>query len=265
MHRRTFVASLAPMGLLAAAPSRARNGDPLPLELSVAQLQEAMQSRRVTAALLAQACLRRIEAIDRQGPQLRSVIELNPEALALAKALDDERRAKGPRGPLHGIPVLLKDNIATGDGMSTSAGSLALDGVKAARDAHLVTRLREAGALILGKADLSDGANIRSSHSTSGWSARGGLTKNPYALDRNPCGSSSGSGAATSANFCTVAVGSETDGSIVCPSSANGIVGIKPTLGLISRRGIIPIAHSQDTAGPNARTVRDAAILLGAL
>src|SRR5256885_6947822 len=235
MHRRTFVASLAPMGLLAAAPSRARNGDPLPLELSVAQLQEAMQSRRVTAALLAQACLRRIEAIDRQGPQLRSVIELNPEALALAKALDDERRAKGPRGPLHGIPVLLKDNIATGDGMSTSAGSLALDGVKAARDAHLVTRLREAGALILGKADLSDGANIRSSHSTSGWSARGGLTKNPYALDRNTSGSSSGPAAAIAASLAAIAVGTETDRSIVSPASIQSLGRIQPTVGLVRR------------------------------
>jgi amidase len=193
------------------------------------------------------------------------VIELNPDALAIAEALDKERKEKRVRGPMHGIPVLIKDNIETSDRMQTTAGSLALVGTPAAQDSGVARKLREAGAVILGKTNLSEWANIRSSHSTSGWSGRGGLTKNPYALDRNACGSSSGSGAATSANLCTVAVGSETDGSIVCPSSANGIVGIKPTLGLISRAGIIPIAHSQDTAGPMARTVRDAAILLGAL
>src|SRR6202035_5333218 len=179
--------------------------------------------------------------------------------------LDKERKAKGPRGPLHGIPVLIKDNIDTADRMQTTAGSLALLGSRPVRDSFVAQRLREAGAVILGKTNLSEWVNIRSSHSVSGWSGRGGLTRNPYALDRNPCGSSSGSGAGVSSNFAALAVGTETDGSVVCPSPANGIVGIKPTLGLISRAGIIPIAHSQDTAGPMARTVRDAAILLGAL
>jgi amidase len=209
--------------------------------------------------------LSRIEEIDKHGPALNSVIEINPDALAIADALDKEAHEKGARGPLHGIPVLIKDNIDTADRMETTAGSLALLGSKPLKDSFVAQKLREAGAVILGKTNLSEWANIRSSHSTSGWSGRGGQTKNPYALDRNPCGSSSGSGAAVSANLCAVAVGTETDGSVVCPASANGIVGIKPTLGLISRAGIIPIAHSQDTAGPMARTVRDAAILLGAL
>ncbi len=188
-----------------------------------------------------------------------------PDALAIADALDRERKANHARGPMHGIPVLIKDNIDTADRMQTTAGSLALVGSKPTRDSFVAQKLRESGAVILGKTNLSEWANIRSSHSSSGWSGRGGQTTNPYALDRNPCGSSSGSGAAISASLCAVAVGSETDGSIVCPASANGIVGIKPTLGLISRSGIIPIAHSQDTAGPMARSVRDAAILLGAL
>jgi amidase len=225
----------------------------------------AASSSTSSSRALVQACLRRIEAIDRHGPQLRSVIELNPEALALAAALDDERRSKGPRGPLHGLPVLLKDNIATGDRMGTSAGSLALDGVRAPRDAHLVARLREAGAVILGKTNLSEWANIRSSHSTSGWSSRGGLTRNPYALDRNTSGSSSGSAAAVAASLAPMAVGTETDGSIVSPASICGLVGIKPTVGLISRDGIVPISQTQDTAGPMTRTVADAALLLSAL
>ncbi len=224
-----------------------------------------MKSGELSARSLTQTYLERIDEVDKRGPTLNSVIEVNPGALAIAAALDKERQSKGPRGPMHGIPVLIKDNIETADRMQTTAGSLALVGSRPAQDSGVARKLRDAGAVVLGKTNLSEWANIRSSHSTSGWSARGGLTRNPYALDRNACGSSSGSGAATSANLCSVAVGSETDGSIVCPSSANGIVGIKPTLGLISRAGIIPIAHSQDTAGPMARTVRDAAILLGAL
>jgi amidase len=234
-------------------------------EASIASLQEKMTAGALTARALTQTYLDRIAALDRRGPALHSVIEVNPDAIAIATALDTERKAKGPRGPLHGIPVLVKDNIDTGDKMMTTAGSLALEGPPAPRDAFIVERLRAAGAVILGKTNLSEWANIRSTKSSSGWSARGGQTKNPYVLDRNPCGSSSGSGAAVSANLCAVAVGTETDGSIVCPSSGNGIVGLKPTLGLVSRAGIIPIAHSQDTAGPMARTVRDAAILLGAL
>ena len=224
-----------------------------------------MASGKFTTAALVEKYLQRIEEIDRNGPAVNSIIELNPDALPIAQALDRERKEKGPRGPLHGVPVLIKDNIGTADRMQTTAGSLALMGSRPARDAFVAQKLREAGAVILGKTNLSEWANIRSSHSTSGWSARGGLTRNPYALDRNPCGSSSGSGAAVSANLCAVAVGTETDGSVICPSSANGLVGIKPTLGLISRSGIVPIAHSQDTAGAMARTVRDAAILLGAM
>jgi amidase len=234
-------------------------------EITLGELQAGMKSGKYTARSLTAAYLARIEAVDKRGPRVNSVIEINPDALAIARELDKEHRVKGPRGPLHGVPVLIKDNIGTADRMKTSAGSLALADSTPARDSFVASRLREAGAVILGKTNLSEWANFRSSHSTSGWSGRGGLTRNPYALDRNACGSSSGSGAATSANFCALAVGSETDGSVVCPSSANGIVGIKPTLGLISRTGIIPIAHSQDTAGPMARTVTDAAILLGAL
>jgi len=234
-------------------------------EITVAELQGEMRSGRLTARSLAEKYLARIEKVDKHGPAVNSVIEVNPDALAMAAELDRERKAKGPRGPLHGIPVLIKDNIATRDRMMTTAGSLALVGARPPKDAFVVKRLREVGAVILGKTNLSEWANIRSSHSTSGWSGRGGLTRNPYALDRNPCGSSSGSAAAVSASFCALALGTETDGSIVCPSSVNGIVGIKPTVGLVSRAGIIPIAHSQDTAGPMARTVTDAAILLGAL
>jgi amidase len=234
-------------------------------EATIADLQAGMASGKYTARSIAEKYLGRIEEIDKRGPALASVIEVNPDALAIADGLDKERAQKHVRGPMHGIPVLIKDNIDTADRMQTTAGSLALLGSKPVRDSFVAQRLREAGAVILGKTNLSEWANIRSSHSSSGWSGRGGQTKNPYALDRNPCGSSSGSGAATAANLCAVAVGTETDGSVVCPASANGLVGIKPTVGLVSRAGIIPISHSQDTAGPMARTVRDAAILLGAM
>ncbi|HVG22481.1 MAG TPA: amidase [Blastocatellia bacterium] len=234
-------------------------------EMTIAELQAGMKSGKWTARSIAEKYLAQIEKNDERGPAVNSIIELNPGASAIAEALDKERKAKGPRGPLHGIPVLIKDNIDTADRMTTTAGSLALAGSTPPRDSFVVQRLRAAGAVILGKTNLSEWANIRSSHSTSGWSGRGGQTLNPYALDRNPCGSSSGSAVAVAANLAALAIGTETDGSVVCPSSANSIVGIKPTLGLVSRSGIIPIAHSQDTAGPMARTVTDAAILLGAL
>jgi amidase len=234
-------------------------------EVTIAELQAGMKSGKWTARIVAQKYLSRIESINRQGPAVNAIIELSPDALMIADALDNERKEKKVRGPLHGIPVLLKDNIDTADRMMTTAGSLALAGSIPLKDAFVAQRLRAAGAVILGKTNLSEWANIRSSHSSSGWSGRGGQTKNPYVLDRNPCGSSSGSGVAIAANLAAVAIGTETDGSVVCPSSANSLVGIKPTLGLVSRSGIIPIAHSQDTAGPMARTVTDAAILLGAL
>ena len=234
-------------------------------EITLAALQDGMKSGKFTARGIAEKYLARIDSVDKHGPGLNAVIELNPDALTLADALDRERKAKGPRGPLHGIPVLIKDNIATRDRMQTTAGSMALVGTTPPKDAMAAKKLRDAGAVILGKTNLSEWANIRSSHATSGWSGRGGQTHCPYALDRNPSGSSSGSGAAVAANLCPVAVGTETDGSIVSPANNNGIVGIKPTLGLVSRAGIIPIAHSQDTAGPMARTVTDAAILLGTL
>ena len=234
-------------------------------EATIVDLQRDMVSGKRTSHSITAAYLERIAAMDGQGPSLHSVIETNPDALSIADDLDRERKQKGQRGPMHGIPVLIKDNIDTADRMTTTAGSLALEGSIPFRDSHVAQRLREAGAVILGKTNMSEWANLRSTHSSSGWSGRGGQVRNPYVLDRNPCGSSSGSGAATSANFAAVAVGTETDGSVVCPSSANGLVGIKPTLGLISRAGIIPIAHSQDTAGPMARTVADAAILLTAL
>jgi amidase len=234
-------------------------------ELTIAELQSGMQSGKYTARSLVKKYLDRIDDIDKDGPKLNSVIEVNPDALAIAEALDRERKEKGARGPLHGIPILIKDNIDTADRMMTTAGSLALVGSRPAQDSFVAKRLREAGAVILGKTNLSEWANFRSSHSSSGWSGRGGQTKNAYVQERNPCGSSSGSGSAAAANFCATAVGSETDGSVVCPSSANSLVGIKPTVGLIGRSGIIPISHSQDTAGPMARTVSDAAILLGAL
>jgi amidase len=234
-------------------------------EITISDLQDGMKSGQFTARSLVEKYCARIEEVDRNGPAVNSILELNPDALSIAEALDQERKAKGPRGPLHGVPVLIKDNIDTADRMMTTAGSLALLGSKPLQDSAVAQKLRAAGAVILGKTNLSEWANIRSSHSTSGWSGRGGLTKNPYALDRNPCGSSSGTGAGISANLCPVGIGTETDGSIVCPSSSNGLAGIKPTVGLVSRSGIIPISHSQDGAGPMCRTVRDAAILLGAL
>jgi amidase len=234
-------------------------------ELTVADLQSGMASGKYTAHYLTQKYLGRIDEVDKHGPAINSVIELNPDALSIASDLDKERQAKGARGPLHGIPVLIKDNIDTHDRMTTTAGSLALGGSLPLQDSHVAKKLRDAGAVILGKTNLSEWANLRSSHSSSGWSGRGGQTKNPYVLDRNPCGSSSGTGAALAANFAAIGIGTETDGSVVCPANANSLVGIKPTVGLISRAGIIPISHSQDTAGPMCRTVTDAAILLGAL
>jgi amidase len=258
------VPALSAGRMVASAAAASTGGKPFPFEeATVTELQTKMKSGQISARALTEAYLERIREVDKD--RLNSVIEVNPDALAIAEAMDKERKATGVRGPMHGIPLLIKDNIDTADRMQTTAGSLALAGLAPSADSAVAKKLREAGAVILGKTNLSEWANIRSNHSTSGWSGRGGLTKNPYALDRNPCGSSSGSGAAASANLCAIAVGTETDGSVVCPSSANGIVGIKPTLGLISRKGIIPIAHSQDTAGPMARTVRDAAILLGVL
>ena len=234
-------------------------------EFTVADLKGAMEEGKYTSRAITKLYLDRIAAIDKAGPKLNSVIEVNPDALQIAEALDEERNNKKIRGPLHGIPVLIKDNIDSADQMMTTAGSLAMVGNKPAQDAFIVQRLREAGAVLLGKTNLSEWANFRSTRSSSGWSSRGGQTKNPFVLDRNPCGSSSGSGTAVSANLCALAIGTETDGSIACPSSINGIVGIKPTVGLWSRSGIIPISHTQDTAGPMARTVSDAVLLLGAL
>jgi amidase len=234
-------------------------------ELSIVELQKRMQSGALTAAKLVELYLARIEECDRHGPAVNAVIEINPDVRAIAQALDEERKARGPRGPLHGVPILIKDNFDTADRMMTAAGSLALVGQPAPQDATVVKKLRDAGAVLLGKTNMTEWANFRSTHSTSGWSGRGGLTRNPYVLDRNPSGSSSGSGAAVAANFCAVALGTETDGSIVSPAAANGIVGIKPTVGLTSRAGVVPLAHSQDTVGPMARTVADAAALLGVL
>jgi len=234
-------------------------------EMTILEMQRGMTSGRFTAAGLTHAYLERIEAVDRNGPRLKSVIELNPDARALAEGLDRERQIKGPRGPLHGIPILIKDNIDTHDRLTTTAGSLALAGSIAPRDAFLVQRLRAAGAVLLGKTNLSEWANFRGNRSISGWSGRGGQTRNPYVTDRSPSGSSSGSAAAVSANLCAVAVGTETDGSIVSPASYCGVVGIKPTVGLVSRSGIIPISSSQDTAGPIGRTVADVAALLSAM
>ncbi len=234
-------------------------------ELSVAELQSRMTKGTLTSRTLTAAYLSRIAAVDRSGPTLNSVIETNPDALTIATERDAERRAGKVRGPLHGIPVLIKDNIDSADRMQTTAGSLALVGTPAPRDAFIVQRLREAGAVLLGKTNLSEWANFRSTRSTSGWSGRGGQTRHPFVIDRNPCGSSSGTGSAISANLAAVGIGTETDGSIICPSSICGLVGIKPTVGLWSRSGIIPISSSQDTAGPMARSVSDAAALLGAL
>lgn len=264
--RRRFLQTGAQATAFALLSPRARSEAGFQLEeATIAQLQSSQSSGAQTARSLAEFYLARIDELDKRGPALNSVIELNPDALAIAAELDEERKAGRVRGPLHGIPVLIKDNIDTHDRMMTTAGSLALEGSIAPRDAFIVEQLRKAGAVLLGKTNLSEWANFRSSKSISGWSGRGGQTKNPYALDRNPCGSSSGSGAAVAATLCAVAVGTETDGSIVCPSTANSLVGIKPTLGLVSRSGIIPIAHSQDTAGPMARSVADAAALLNAL
>lgn len=232
---------------------------------TIAQLQAAMAGGTLTARRLVELYLERIAALDVNGPALHSVIETNPDALAIADQLDQERETGGPRGPLHGIPILLKDNIDTADRMHTTAGSLALLESRPARDAFVAERLRVAGAILLGKANMSEWANFRSTHSSSGWSARGGQARNPYALDRTPCGSSSGSASAVSAGLAAASLGTETDGSILCPASANGVVGIKPTVGLTSRAGVIPIAHSQDTVGPFGRTVADVAALLGAL
>ena len=262
------LAVFAIAALSAQTPSRQEGRRQAAFDLedaTIADLERRMESGQDTARSLVEQYLARIEAIDRQGPALHSVIETNPDALAIADRLDAERKSKGPRGPLHGIPILIKDNIATADRMATSAGSLALAGSDPPKDAFIVERLREAGAVILGKTNLSEWANFRSTHSSSGWSGRGGQTKNPYALDRSPSGSSSGSGAAAAASLCAVAIGTETDGSIVAPSNNNSLVGIKPTLGLLSRTGIVPIAHSQDTAGPMARTVADAVTVLGAM
>ncbi len=240
--------------------------DTFPLtEKTIVELQAAMSSGELTARRLVELYLERIEQLDKQGPAVNAIIEINPDVLAIADQLDAERAEKGIRSPLHGIPIILKDNIDTADKMQTTAGSLALAGHVAQQDAFLVERLRAAGAIILAKANLSEWANFRTSRSSSGWSSRGGQTRNPYAVDRNPCGSSSGSAVAVSANFCAAAIGTETDGSVVCPSHTNGVVGIKPTIGLVSRSGIIPIAHSQDTAGPMGRTVADAVAILGAI
>lgn len=278
MKRRDFLRAGALSGAAALVPELARaerveakDSNPPKIEefaldeVTITELQRDMVSGKRTAQSITRDYLERIESIDRRGPTLRAVIEVNPDAMSIAKSLDDERKAKGARGPMHGIPVLIKDNIDTADRMMTTAGSYALEGSKPLQDATIAKRLRDAGAIILGKTNLSEWANFRSTHSSSGWSGRGGQTKNPYVLDRNPCGSSSGTGSGVSANLCAVGVGTETDGSIVCPSSINGLVGIKPTLGLVSRAGIIPIAHSQDTAGPMTRTVTDAAILLNTL
>jgi amidase len=279
LDRRTFLGHAAVLGAAAAggvkrsgaAPRSGAAAAPPPAapfeleEVTAAQLQAGMASGRWTSRRIVEQYLERIAALDRAGPSLHAIIETNPDAVSLAEALDRERSAGRTRGPLHGVPVLLKDNIDTADRMTTTAGSLALEGSVPPRDSHVAERLRAAGAVLLAKANLSEWANIRSSHSSSGWSARGGQCRNPYVLDRNPCGSSSGSAAGVSANLGAVAVGTETDGSIVCPAGANGVVGIKPTVGLVSRAGIVPISHTQDTAGPLCRTVADAAALLTAM
>jgi amidase len=277
MNRRNFLKNTSKTSLSLTAISMGLFNEPQEInntklyadfdlnEITINELQQKMQTGTATALSLTNMYLKRIKEIDKKGPKINAVIELNPDAIAIATAMDKERKAGKIRGPLHGIPVLIKDNINTGDKMMTTAGSLALVGNIAAKDAFIVQQLRAAGAVLLGKTNLSEWANFRSSRSTSGWSSRGGQTRCPYILDRNPSGSSAGSGAAAAANFCAIAIGTETDGSIVSPSSKNGLVGIKPTVGLWSRSGIIPISATQDTAGPMARTVRDAAILLGAL
>lgn len=268
MKRRDFLPLSITGGLLAVSASAANGAAAKSLdvvEASIADLQGAMSRGAFTSVQLVNAYLARIKSIDKAGPKINSIIELNPDAKKIAAELDRERKVNGPRGPLHGIAVLLKDNIATADRMQTTAGSLALLGEIAAKDAFIVQKLRDAGAVILGKTNLSEWANIRSTRSTSGWSARGGLTKSPYVMDRNTSGSSSGSASSIAASLATIAVGTETDGSITSPASLASLVGIKPTVGLVSRAGIIPIAHSQDTAGPMTRTVADAAALLTVL
>ncbi|HUS02755.1 MAG TPA: amidase [Chitinophagaceae bacterium] len=285
MKRRNFIRNSSLAGLAIASAGAASCNDPVDKkdtgknekgsvtgpsefvlnELTIDELQLKMKSGEYTSRSITQLYLDRIDAVDKNGPKVNSVIELNPDALSIADKMDSERKAGQVRGPLHGIPVLIKDNIDTGDNMMTTAGSLALEGHRAANDAFIIKQLRESGAVLLGKTNLSEWANFRSTRSCSGWSSRGGQTKNPTVLDRNPCGSSSGSGAAVAANLCAVAIGTETDGSVIAPASFCGIVGIKPTVGLLSRSGIIPISKTQDTAGPMARTVKDAAILLGAL
>ncbi|HEU5217537.1 MAG TPA: amidase [Gemmatimonadales bacterium] len=278
MKRREFLqGSLTAGAAIPLAARGTRSGSPVPStsaplsqpfeleEATVATLREGMVSGKWTARSITEQYLARIASIDRAGPMLNAVIELNPEAPAIADRLDQERQTRGPRSPLHGIPVLVKDNLDSGDRMETTAGSLALAGSSAPKDSTVVERLRNAGAVLLGKTNLSEWANYRSTNSTSGWSGRGGLTKHPYVLDRNACGSSSGSGTAGAASLAAITIGTETDGSVVCPSSINGLVGIKPTVGLVSRAGIIPISATQDTAGPMCRTVTDAALVLTAI
>jgi len=281
MKRRNFITNssiaAASLGTLLASCSNDKTtkkiiavniaaGDDFELnELTIGSMQQKFASAQYSSQQVTELYLKRIEAIDKNGPALHAVIELNPDAISIAKAMDAERKAGKIRGPLHGVPLLIKDNIDTADKMQTTAGSLAMLGNIASKDAFIVKKLREAGAVLLGKTNLSEWANFRSAKSCSGWSSRGGQTKNPYIIDHNPCGSSSGSGVAVSANLCMVAVGTETDGSVTCPAAVNGIVGLKPTVGLVSRSGIIPISHTQDTAGPMARTVTDVAILLGIL
>ncbi len=276
VSRRAFVGSAAALVASAALPHEGaaseRRGNPVPriddgsiVELSVAQLSAGMMSGEYTARSITEKYLGRIAELDRQGPMMRHVIETNPDALTIADSLDADRRAGRIRGPMHGIPVLVKDNIDSADRMSTTAGSRALEGHTPVRDAHVVAHLRAAGAIVLGKTNLSEWANFRSTHSSSGWSGRGGQARNPYALDRTPSGSSSGSAGAVASSYCAVAIGTETDGSITSPAAACSLVGLKPTIGLVSRAGIIPIAHTQDTAGPMARTVTDAAMLLSVL
>ena len=280
MHRRDFLrltaltsasAALAPHLARAAGAPASPSTQPFPVEpfdleeATIAQLQAGMESGKESAASITRKYLDRIAKVDKAGPSVNALIEVNPDAVAIAEALDAERKAKGPRGPMHGIPVIVKDNIDSHDKMMTTAGSLALMGSIAPQDSFVVKRLREAGAVLLGKANLSEWANFRGNRSTSGWSGRGGLTKNPYCLDRNPSGSSAGSAAAAAASLCAVAIGTETNGSIISPSGVCGVVGFKPTVGLVSRGGIIPISHTQDTAGPITRTVADAAALLTAI
>jgi len=265
----SLLSSCKPNSSKTNVPATAAGTDGIPEfelnEENITSLQEKMSSGKYSSEQITKLYLDRIDSIDKKGPLLNAVIEINPDALSIARALDSERKGGKIRGPLHGIPILIKDNINTGDKMQTTAGALAMQGHVAAADAFVAKKLRDAGAVILGKTNLSEWANFRSTRSCSGWSSRGGQTKSPYILDHNPCGSSSGSGTGVAANLCTVAVGTETDGSVTCPSSVNGIVGIKPTVGLVSRSGIIPISATQDTAGPMARTVKDAAILLGAM